>query len=393
MTTSDKREGLATFAHSTVSRAILQAVTETGGQLVDRPVSDRHPDWGTLKDASPADGLVAARAIESRAAGRVREYLSACRADGTTWRKIGELLNLQDEAKARDVLVADLAFEIAAGPEDPDYRWRDRSFTWKCRDCREYIYHHGPAGIPRARRWRPPRRLQVTGCRPPCLHQLLQGAWLVTTTIADPIPGWIARVVLVTAQDDAVLTALEGLWAKIRHEEASVPAAVFEIGPGRESSCTSVGWDQRYPILQINLMRGGRKVTSAELLQTLLHLAAHAATYEPGTLGPSENRYHSRAYRDVADSIGLTATAVPGDGWATTELARGTLTRYRPRWPPGPGAGEVGADSSGQGHRDSRNPVPFVCSCDPPRRLRMNQGQADLGVVICSICGEPFRAG
>jgi hypothetical protein len=160
MTNDKQREKLATFAHSSVSRTILQAVHEIGGTLIDRPVSDRHPDWGTLKDASPADGLVAARAIELHAARKVREYIKDCRVAGTSWRKIGDLLNLQTEAKATDRPIADLAFEIAAGRADPDYMWRDRTFYWRCKACGAEIADHGPGDYPE-----PGRGSHNSGCK------------------------------------------------------------------------------------------------------------------------------------------------------------------------------------------------------------------------------------
>ena len=156
----DARENLADYARNAAGRTIFQAVRNAGGQLIDRPVSIRHPDWGTLKDASAADGLVAARAIELAAHGKVRDYIRAAREDGLSWRKIGELLNLQAEAKALEVPVADLAFDVAAGPRDSDYSWRERSFSWRCRDCGELLGDFGPDVYPE-----PERGGHKSGCR------------------------------------------------------------------------------------------------------------------------------------------------------------------------------------------------------------------------------------
>ena len=148
MTTTDsKREKLAEFARNAVRRTIFEAVRDAGGEFIDRLISARHPDWGTTTDCTPADGLVAARALELAASGKVREYMRRAREDGMSWTAIGKLLNLQDEAKALDVHVADVAFDIAAGPRD-DHSWSERYFSWRCKDCGELLCDYGPEAYP-----------------------------------------------------------------------------------------------------------------------------------------------------------------------------------------------------------------------------------------------------
>ncbi len=156
----DARDKLTDLARNAVSRVVFEAVRDTGGQFIDRLISERHPDWGTLTDATAADGLVAARAIELEASRKVREYIRAAREDGLSWRKIGELLNLQELARLQEVPVADLAYDIAAGPRDSDYAWRERSFTWRCPACRELISDYGPAAYPE-----PGRGGHLPGCK------------------------------------------------------------------------------------------------------------------------------------------------------------------------------------------------------------------------------------
>jgi hypothetical protein len=152
MTASDdKHEALATYAHNEVRRVILQAMKEVGVQLIDRRISDRHPDWGTLRDAPAQEGLVAARAIENAARGRVVEYLKHCREQGVSWSAIGKLLNLEDEAKAADRPVADLAFDVAAGPVREDaFGWTrgERCFWWRCPSCHTTVNDQGPDAYP-----------------------------------------------------------------------------------------------------------------------------------------------------------------------------------------------------------------------------------------------------
>jgi hypothetical protein len=200
----------------------------------------------------------------------------------------------------------------------------------------------------------------------------------------------------VTAQDDAVLAALERAWTAIRTQDDHIPAVAVEIGPGRGSSCISVGWDQRWPVVQVNLMRDDRKATGAEVLERLLHQGAHAITHDPDRpVTTTEGRWHSTAYREAADRLGLTAnltsSTAAGTGWSATSLARGTLTRYRAevsaldralqRWEP---------TQQVKTRRDSRNPAAATCSCVPPRKIRVQERTLLLGDITCEICQKPF---
>src|SRR5882724_5270717 len=109
-----RRKELATIAHSWVRRAVSDAVTQTGGQLVRRPVIRGRADCGMVDHAAPADGLVAARAVELQARKLLRDYIRDCREAGTGWQKIGDLLNLRAEADRHDISIADAAYDLAA---------------------------------------------------------------------------------------------------------------------------------------------------------------------------------------------------------------------------------------------------------------------------------------
>jgi hypothetical protein len=135
------------YAREAVRRDIFGAVREAGGQLIERLISIRHPDWGTTLDASPADGLVAARAVEMAARRKVADYLRDARETGLSWRKIGIVLGLEDQARRQDVHVADLAFDAAAGPRD-DHSWYERYFAWRCHECGELLQDSGPEAYP-----------------------------------------------------------------------------------------------------------------------------------------------------------------------------------------------------------------------------------------------------
>jgi hypothetical protein len=205
-------------------------------------------------------------------------------------------------------------------------------------------------------------------------------------------------VIYVSAADDHVLRALDALWAKIRKRDYShLPAVTFDLTPGREAYCASVAWDLP-PVIELNLQRSGRTVTGAELLERLLHNAAHALVYEPGKVTPTSGRYHTAKYRDAALRLGLDVEhndpeGGAGDGYSETWLTENALSRYRNEvdqldralaaWTPT----ETPKTSRS---RATANADLALCSCQPPRRIRVRESALDKGPIVCSICGQPF---
>jgi hypothetical protein len=144
-----RREERARIADSWLWRAVTGMVTEGGGQLVPRPVFRGREDLGTVRDAGPADGLAAARALEIAARLKVQGYIRDAREEGMGWKRIGELLNLQREAERQDITVADAAFDLAAGPRDSNWAMTyGRTFRWDCASCGQKIDDEGPESWP-----------------------------------------------------------------------------------------------------------------------------------------------------------------------------------------------------------------------------------------------------
>jgi hypothetical protein len=147
------------------------------------------------------------------------------------------------------------------------------------------------------------------------------------------------------------------------------------------------------------LSRGqdGRNLTSTEALEFLLHQAAHAAV---GSTPTSEGRWHSVAYRDAANGLGLAAKVATG-GYAGTELATGARTSYRNElatldralkaWTP---------EAVVKAERSARNGVVLKCVCgdeggptpsNSPRRIRIRGVGSDTGQILCERCGSEFH--
>jgi hypothetical protein len=194
-----------------------------------------------------------------------------------------------------------------------------------------------------------------------------------------------AMILGMAAAHDPVLRALSRAWQRIRYEDSRVPGVVY-LQPGRPSGCSAPEWSTT-PVLVMNLLRGEEKLTGTEILEWLLHHAAHGSA---GTTTGSEGRFHPEAFKDTAERLGLAVERGPaGTGWSKTQLAAGTRTGYRPeitvldramtQWEP------VVV------RKRDRGPQPYACSCSPPRRLRMNPGVAEKGPVVCGVCGRAFH--
>ena len=191
------------------------------------------------------------------------------------------------------------------------------------------------------------------------------------------------------------MNALEDDWHQIQQEEPEIPAVIFYLTEGRSSSCATVSWyGTRDLIIRINLMHEGRNRNGLDILQQLLHLAAHAAT--PATSTASEGRYHSREFSSEALKFGLGVERQPGVGYfPLPDLSSATRKRYRPAigkldramrtWEP-----EVV-------RARQRGPVGLLCQCSPEtnglpeKPIRASSGVADRGGIVCTDCSQPFK--
>jgi hypothetical protein len=197
------------------------------------------------------------------------------------------------------------------------------------------------------------------------------------------VDGRTCRVIPIAAIDDPVIHALDRAWGRIRSEDDRIPALIFDLQPGRTSGCGSIEFDTS-PVMILNLMPEGEKLTGSEIVATLLHQGAHAAA---GPTASSEGRWHSEGYKDAAQGLGL-AVERGASGWSQTSLTRGTRTRYHR---------EIGALDRAMAawepaivRKRSRGPVAMRCSCSPPRVLRVSSGVAAQGQIRCEICGREF---
>ena len=232
----------------------------------------------------------------------------------------------------------------------------------------------------------------------------------------------------------AVAHALERAWSVIRAHHPEVPDAVIMLGPGEDGRrgeklghwsagrWTLPGEGRRGEVL---IAGEALAHSAADTMEVLLHEAAHGLAFVRRIQDTSrEGRYHNRRYKALAEEVGLAVAQHDKLGWTDTSLRPETATRYadviadidaahtqagrahrvsrmflRTGWPAGAGerdagtsgegeageeAGEVGAGDEKGGRRVYR--LTLTCTCEPPRRIKVAPGHAELGAIACGVC-------
>jgi hypothetical protein len=234
-----------------------------------------------------------------------------------------------------------------------------------------------------------------------------------------------------------MVAAIEAAWEAIRRRHPDVPAVVVALGAGTvgvpagrmklghyaphrwtaasdraglgsvEAAITSSAG-----ISELFVGGEGLSAGATGVLATLLHEAAHGVAHTRGIKDTSRNgAYHNRRFRDLGEELGLTITQTPPIGWSGTELGPDTATEYAgeldelaaaltayryteadamaggPR-DPGDG-GQADAEEGDGKSKRPKNGVVLVCSCN--RKVRTSSSVAELGPIICGVCGSTFE--
>lgn len=139
----------------------------------------------------------------------------------------------------------------------------------------------------------------------------------------------------------ALIEALSRIWQRIREHHPAVPAVVLLPAPAQRGKRNVLGhfaplrWqtrrDDRHHLHEVVVIAEHLNRGAEDILETLIHEAAHAANFEEGIKDCSPtSQYHNTHYRDRAESFGLDVAKVPNYGWAYTRLKSDTKTRYGP---------------------------------------------------------------
>lgn len=135
--------------------------------------------------------------------------------------------------------------------------------------------------------------------------------------------------------------------------------------------------------------KGSAEKMARGVLTYLLHEAAHGLAPAYGLSRSSEGRYHPDEYELVAQRLGLDVDTRVGTGWSLATLSPGTAQVYVST------LAELLSALEGwspPGTRAGRNGVVALCSCEPPRRIRVSDREWSRGEIACGTCGQPFVA-
>jgi hypothetical protein len=135
-----------------------------------------------------------------------------------------------------------------------------------------------------------------------------------------------------------LIEALAAIWTKIRTLHPDVPGVVLLPAPAlqrnvlghfaplrwRPNTEGDVGFFHEVVVVAEHMNREPN-----DILETLIHEAAHAQNFNRGIKDCSKNQYHNRKFKVAAEELGLVVHQVKHYGFAYTELADGTADRYR----------------------------------------------------------------
>jgi len=131
------------------------------------------------------------------------------------------------------------------------------------------------------------------------------------------------------------------------------------------------------------LYRGGR-----EVMETLLHEAAHHLALERGQKDVTGYQYHNRTFKRNAEELGLTVNKMKNRGFAHTEMPDETADRYKIQITLLEGV--VKALRMPEPKRGSDNGmIKMVCPCG--NVVRCGKRVAASGDVWCRGCNHPFK--
>ena len=133
----------------------------------------------------------------------------------------------------------------------------------------------------------------------------------------------------------AIILALSGLWQRIQDLHPDVPDVVLLPAPGPRNVLghfAPLRWQSKakgsVTMHEVVVVAEHMNRDGSEILETLLHEAAHARNCERGIKDCTASQYHNQHFRDSALELGLTVMQVANYGYAFTQLPEETQDRY-----------------------------------------------------------------
>lgn len=212
----------------------------------------------------------------------------------------------------------------------------------------------------------------------------------------------------------ALIQALSAIWTSIRAHHPDVPGVVLLPAPAPSGRMNVLGhfaalrWSPREEggqlmhevvVIAEHLKRGAEDV-----LETLLHEAAHAMNFARGIHDCSASQYHNGRFKEAAQELGLAVERARHYGFALTSLTKSTRDRYeretveldnvlvqrrtfgQRRPTPGGNGGVTTKEDDKPSRARSRK---AVCACN--FIIRVSRKTLAETTIRCDSCGEPFR--
>ena len=214
-----------------------------------------------------------------------------------------------------------------------------------------------------------------------------------------------------------LIEALTLTWSRIRFYHPEVPAVMLLAAPASREQKNTLGhfaalrWRRRKAesehLHEVVVIAEYLDRPPEEIVETLLHEAAHALNFARGIKDCTASQYHNRAFERAAQELGLTVKQVKHYGYAFTNLAEGTAARYEPeirnlawvlvhRARPFVLPGGIGGSAGGAKDNDEEDDTKArsrsrkaTCAC--PYIIRVAKKTIDETTIRCEKCGEAFR--
>lgn len=210
-----------------------------------------------------------------------------------------------------------------------------------------------------------------------------------------------------------LIEALARVWTRIRLLHPEVPAVVLLTAPAARDQMNVLGhfaalrWTgkrkENHHLHEVVVVAEHLDRPAEEIIETLIHEAAHALNFERGIYDCSRSQYHNQRFKAAAEELGLEVAQVRHYGFAHTSLPKTTAEKYtaelhqliavlihRRRPPP---IGEGTMPPSGGTDEDDDQPRSrsrkATCACGYIIRVAKQTLQDT--TIRCESCGEPFR--
>ncbi|MFA5061662.1 MAG: hypothetical protein WC526_00770 [Patescibacteria group bacterium] len=216
-----------------------------------------------------------------------------------------------------------------------------------------------------------------------------------------------------------LIDALARIWSKIRELHPRVPGVVLLAAPAARETVNALGyfaalrWSAKKKggshLHEVAVVAEHLNRPVEEIVETLLHEAAHAMNFELGIKDCSASQYHNQRFRDAALRLGLEVTQVRHYGYALTKMPPETAAIYKEEIEsltqvlvhrrrmtpfgtgPTPKGGEEGDDSNDNDNRPRSRNLKAVCACG--FIIRVSKATLENTVIRCESCGKPFYVG